>query len=70
VADISSPSATSLAQSDLFVMHDWLSTDSQEFSHVPGGTNVLLMDGHVEFLKCPNPCSEAMAPDAALISAN
>jgi prepilin-type processing-associated H-X9-DG protein len=25
------------------------------FNHVPGGSNVLYMDGHVEFVKYPGP---------------
>jgi len=25
-----------------------------QFNHVPGGANVLYMDGHVEFIRYPN----------------
>ena len=33
------------------------------FNHVPGGCNVLFMDGHVEFLKYPGPYPAS--PEAA-----
>ena len=32
-------------------MWDNISTEVYDFNHVPGGSNVLYMDGHVEFLK-------------------
>ncbi len=37
------------------VMFDAASTSGAvtEFNHVPGGCNVLYMDGHVEFIKYP-----------------
>jgi prepilin-type processing-associated H-X9-DG protein len=34
-------------------MFDKVSTDTSEFNHVPGGANVLYMDGHVEFISYP-----------------
>jgi prepilin-type N-terminal cleavage/methylation domain-containing protein/prepilin-type processing-associated H-X9-DG protein len=51
VSDINNPAASSKAQSEIFVMHDelWL----QNFNHIPGGANVLYMDGHVQFIKYP-----------------
>jgi len=51
ITDINNPAASSRAQSDIFVMHDelWL----QNFNHIPGGANVLYMDGHVQFVKYP-----------------
>jgi prepilin-type processing-associated H-X9-DG protein len=59
ITDINNPAASSLAQSELVVMHDvsWKTAapgDGQpSFNHIPGGGNVLYMDGHVEFLKYP-----------------
>jgi prepilin-type processing-associated H-X9-DG protein len=38
-------------------MSDWVSSspsDENQFNHIPGGCNVLYMDGHVAFLKYPN----------------
>jgi len=56
IKDISDPSATSRAQSEICVTADYLSskiTDTNKFNHLPGGCNVLYMDGHVEFIKYP-----------------
>ncbi len=54
VSDINNPSASSIAQSELPTMYDQLSTQSKDFNHVPGGSNVLYMDGHVGFQKYPS----------------
>jgi prepilin-type N-terminal cleavage/methylation domain-containing protein/prepilin-type processing-associated H-X9-DG protein len=51
ITDINNPAASSKAQSDIFVMHDELWV--QNFNHIPGGANVLYMDGHVHFVKYP-----------------
>lgn len=51
ITDINNPAASSKAQSSIFVMYDLLNTDAQGFNHIPGGANVLYMDGHVEFIK-------------------
>ena len=63
ITDINNPAASSKAQSEIFVMHDTLSRMVKYFNHVPGGCNVLYMDGHVEFLRYPGkaPVSEGMA---------
>ena len=53
VSDITSPESTTAAQSDIFVMFDVLSATAENFNHVPGGSNVLFMDGHVDFMKYP-----------------
>ena len=55
ISDINNPAATSKAQSEIFVMHDDNNgvTKVEYFNHVPGGGNVLYMDGHVEFIKYP-----------------
>jgi prepilin-type N-terminal cleavage/methylation domain-containing protein/prepilin-type processing-associated H-X9-DG protein len=53
VTDINNPAATSQAQSSIWVMHDAVSTDIGNFNHMPGGANVLYMDGHVEFIHYP-----------------
>lgn len=49
IQNINDPGATSLAQSTLPVMCDQVATVSTAFNHVPGGSNVLFMDGHAEF---------------------
>lgn len=53
VTDINDPTKSGKAQSGIFVMYDYASTDVAYFNHVPGGSNVLYMDGHVEFVKYP-----------------
>ena len=51
ISDINNPAATSMGQSELAVMWDGIGLDAAAFNHVPGGSNVLFMDGHVEFQK-------------------
>lgn len=51
ITDINNPGASAKAQSELFVMYDQLSTNTKAYNHIPGGANVLYMDGHVEFLR-------------------
>ena len=51
ITDINNPASSALAQSSVWVMCDGVSTVASSFSHVPGGGNVLYMDGHVEFLR-------------------
>jgi prepilin-type N-terminal cleavage/methylation domain-containing protein/prepilin-type processing-associated H-X9-DG protein len=53
ITDINNPAASAQAQSEIPVMFDMASSNAGEFNHVPGGENVLYMDGHVEFLKFP-----------------
>ncbi len=63
ITDINNPAAGARAQSQIFVMFDVLSTDPKDYSHVPGGSNVLFMDGHVEFVRYPGqaPVNDAVA---------
>jgi len=53
ISDINNPAATAQAQSDIFMMMDAVSVNVGDFSHVPGGANVLYMDGHATFVKYP-----------------
>jgi len=64
ITDINNPAAGNTAQSELEVMwdvvtgSDWtapgqFSKSGIRFNHVPGGGNILFMDGHVEFEKYP-----------------
>ncbi|MCP4639737.1 MAG: DUF1559 domain-containing protein [bacterium] len=54
ISDINNPAATSKAQSELAVMWDVIMTVVEHFNHVPGGANVLYLDGHVEFVRYPS----------------
>lgn len=61
ITDINNPAASARAQSEVVVLFDSISatpvTGSSAnfvtYNHVPGGGNVLYMDGHVEFLRYP-----------------
>ena len=54
ITDINNPAGSAVAQSELSVMFDEVTTNATSFNHTPGGSNVLYMDGHVEFLKYPS----------------
>jgi prepilin-type processing-associated H-X9-DG protein len=54
ITDINNAGATARAQSDVPVMWDHVTTNPADFSHIPGGGNVLYMDGHVDFMKYPH----------------
>lgn len=51
ITDINNPAASARSQSEIWTYTDRLSTVAANFNHVPGGANVLYMDGHVEFLR-------------------
>lgn len=53
ITDINNAASSSKAQSELAVMYDFVSAVPAEFNHIPGGANVLYMDGHVAFNKYP-----------------
>ncbi len=62
ITDINNPAASAKAQSDVWIMHDELESDlTANFNHIPGGVNVLYMDGHVAFVRYPTqtPASRA-----------
>ena len=64
ITDINNPARAAKAQSSVFIMLDTLSNGAGEplFNHIPGGCNVLFMDGHVEFLKYVSELSGATSP--------
>lgn len=51
ITDINSPAGSAQAQSEVWIYTDRLSSDVSQYNHIPGGANVLYMDGHVEFVK-------------------
>jgi prepilin-type processing-associated H-X9-DG protein len=51
ITDINNPGASAKAQSVITVMYDAIAADSANFNHIPGGSNVLYMDGHATFVK-------------------
>ena len=73
ITDINNPAGSAAAQSTLPVMWDltrieggWSQTDragqNLMFNHLPGGANILYMDGHVNFVKYPAEHSQATWP--------
>ncbi len=51
ITDINNPAANSKAQSSIPIMFDKVATTASDFNHIPGGSNVLYLDGHVEFIR-------------------
>ncbi len=60
ITDINNPAGSAKAQSEIPVMWDlaWTTVDPVNgwsyFNHIPGGSNVLYMDGHVQFVRYPS----------------
>lgn len=59
ITDINNPAASAQAQSTVFIMFDLVASAPEGYNHVPGGSNVLYMDGHVEFIRYNPPGSKA-----------
>ncbi|MBP9002568.1 MAG: DUF1559 domain-containing protein [Candidatus Hydrogenedentes bacterium] len=55
ITDINNPAAANQAQSEVYIFWDITSVIASNFNHIPGGSNVLYMDGHVEFIRFPGP---------------
>jgi prepilin-type processing-associated H-X9-DG protein len=61
ITDINNPAGSAMAQSELPVAWDLVKSfpgadrgeQMMDFHHAPGGSNVLYMDGHVEFVRYP-----------------
>ncbi len=57
ITDINNAGSSNVAQSSISVSADFINravgARTMSFNHLPGGSNVLYMDGHVEFLKYP-----------------
>ena len=53
ITDINNAGSGNVAQSSLWIMFDTIGAGvaGPLFNHIPGGCNVLYMDGHVEFVK-------------------
>jgi len=74
ITDINNPAATAKAQSETWIMADTLATDVGHYNHIPGGANVLYMDGHVSFMRYqergPQPVNGGVARVVGLILAS
>ena len=51
ITDINNAGSANVAQSALPINYDLLAYVPANFNHIPGGSNVLFMDGHVEFAR-------------------
>lgn len=62
ITDINNAASSARAQSEIFLMYDaWAANNTNNpglagesvsyFNHIPGGSNVLYMDGHVEYVR-------------------
>ncbi len=72
ITDINNPAATARAQSEIFIMWDNVSTFVSAYNHLPGGSNVLYLDGHVAFQRYdvngPAPCNGPLAKVAGVFT--
>jgi len=53
ITDINNPAGSSKAQSTIAVFFDKVWPAAEAFNHIPGGGNILFMDGHVQFERYP-----------------
>jgi len=53
ITDINNPGASAKAQSELVIMCDNIADAAESYNHVPGGANLLFLDGHVAFERYP-----------------
>ena len=51
ITDINNPAASAKAESSVFIMFDHVADKAEGFNHIPGGANVLYMDGHVQYIR-------------------
>ena len=56
ITDINNPASSAQAQSEVPVMFDLIASGKHisHFNHIPGGSNILYMDGHVNFMRYPD----------------
>lgn len=50
VTDVNNPSAAQAAQSMIAILWDAIAPGPRMFNHIPGGANVLYLDGHARFV--------------------
>ncbi len=69
ITDINDPGSSAKAQSGVFLVWDQTSLLPTGYNHVPGGSNILYLDGHVGFEKYPGkgPVSQAAATVTACV---
>jgi prepilin-type processing-associated H-X9-DG protein len=68
ITDINNPGGSAKAQSAIPLVWDRLGTTPSKFFHIPGGANVLYLDGHVKFSKYTSNENPLMNPLSAVLS--
>jgi prepilin-type N-terminal cleavage/methylation domain-containing protein/prepilin-type processing-associated H-X9-DG protein len=73
ITDINNSGSSNSAQTSLVVMFDFFATNTMAFNHIPGGANILYMDGHVDFQKYvpegkDTPCNKIVANTLGVLS--
>ena len=49
------PASSAVGQSSIWILEDDLNSGVPQYmNHIPGGSNVLYMDGHVAFMRYPS----------------
>ena len=54
ITDINNVAASAQSQSGIIAAFDQAGISAAGFNHIPGGSNMLYMDGHVEFINYPD----------------
>lgn len=71
ITDINNPWRGYTSDTSVAMMFDHISTNPYDFNHLPGGANILYMDGHVEYTKYsqsyPYPVSRAWATAVTML---
>ncbi len=58
ITDVNNPAASAQSQGSIFIMFDLFGAGRggvPTFNHIPGGCNVLYMDGHSQYVRYPGP---------------
>jgi prepilin-type processing-associated H-X9-DG protein len=63
ITDINNAGSSAVSQSAIWVMSDMIASNPVDYNHLPGGSNVLYLDGHVSFVKYEEgaPCYKGFA---------
>jgi len=67
ITDINNPAASAFAATTIPVLWDHLTTEVIAVPHIPGGINVLYMDGHAAFQRYPGERWPATAASAQIM---
>jgi prepilin-type N-terminal cleavage/methylation domain-containing protein/prepilin-type processing-associated H-X9-DG protein len=66
ITDINNPAASAKTQSEIWMMFDAIAAFTYDCNHLPGGSNVLYLDAHAEFMRYD---AQGLAPANAGVAA-